>query len=68
MIRSAFIAIVALLFAASVEAGPIRWAGKKVGSIAKCSVVKTPAKGEAGAGKGVAKGAAYVGKKAFKLF
>ena len=68
MIRSALITIVALLFAVSVEAGPVRWAGKKVGSIAKCSVVKATAKGAAGAGKGVVKGAAYVGKKAFKAF
>ena len=67
MIRSALIAIVALSFAASVEAGPVRWAGKKVGSVAKCGVVKTTANGVAGAGKGVAKGVAYVGKKAFQV-
>lgn len=65
MVRSAFVAIVvALTFVASAEAGPVKYAGKK---IAKCSVVKAVAKGSSAVAIGVAKGAAAVGKKTVKV-
>ena len=68
MARSWILVVVALMFAASLEAGPVRSAGKVVGkTIAKCGVVKVVARGTSAVARAAGKGAAAIGKKAFKV-